>query len=306
MTTPRITLDQWAALVQVVDSGSYAKAAAQLHKSQSTLTYAVGQVERLSGVKAFQVQGRRAVLTANGQVLYRRGKRLLDEAARLEAAAADLAAGWEPELRLAVEILFPTWLLLECLAKFAEERPHTRIELYESVLGGTSEALLEGRVDLAIAPAIPPGFMGEHLMQLRVVMAAHPDHPLHRLGRPVTLEDLKGHRHLVVRETDTRRAHDVGIETEERWTVSTKATSIRAACMGLGFSWYAEDTIREELASGRLKVLPLRDGAEHYSALHLVHADADAAGPGARRLAAIIRTTVRERCPREAPTRAPQ
>ena len=306
MTPPRITLDQWATLVQVVDSGSYAKAAEQLHKSQSTLTYAVQQIERLTGLKAFEIRGRRAVLTANGQVLYRRGKSLLEEAARLEAAAADLSAGWEPELRLAVEIVFPTWLLLECLAKFAEERPHTRIELYESVLGGTSEALLERRVDLAIAPTIPPGFLGEHLMQLRVVMAAQPDHPLHRLGRPVTLEDLKGHRHLVVRETDTRRAHDVGIETEERWTVSNKATSIRAACMGLGFAWYAEDTIRDELSSGRLKVLPLRDGAAYYSTLYLIHADADAAGPGVRRLAEIIGSTVKERCPGDAATRPPQ
>jgi hypothetical protein len=28
---------------------------------------------------------------------------------------------------------------------------------------------------------------------------------------------------------------------EQRWTVSNKATSIRAACMGLGFAWFAED-----------------------------------------------------------------
>ncbi len=300
MIAPRISLDQWATLVQVVESGSYARAAERLHKSQSTLSYAVKELERLTGVKVFEVQGRKAVLTPGGQVLYRRGKRLLEEAMRVEGAAADLAAGWESDLGLAVEVVFPTWLLLDCLANFAQERPHTRIELYESVLGGTSEALLQGRVDLAIGPSVPPGFLGDPLMQLRMIMAARPDHPLHRLGRPLTLDDLKGHRHLVVRETDARRAREPSIAGEERWTVSNKATSIRAACMGLGFAWYAEDTIRDELESGALKALPLREGGERQVMLYLILADPENAGPGARRLAEIVRDAVRERCPDEA------
>jgi len=49
MAAPRISIDQWTALVSVVESGSYAKAAERLHKSQSTLTYAIQQVERLLG-----------------------------------------------------------------------------------------------------------------------------------------------------------------------------------------------------------------------------------------------------------------
>ncbi|HET9692803.1 MAG TPA: LysR substrate-binding domain-containing protein, partial [Steroidobacteraceae bacterium] len=79
---------------------------------------------------------------------------------------------------------------------------------------------------------------------------------------------------------------------ERRWTVSNKATSIRAACMGLGFAWYAEENIREELDSGALARLPLTEGAERYATLYLVFADLQAAGPGARRLVEIIRETV--------------
>src|SRR5881396_1947131 len=134
MALPKISLDQWATLVSVVESGGYARAGEALHKSQSTLTYGIQKLEELLGVKVFEIRGRRAVLTPTGEVLYRRGKALVDEAARLEHAAGELARGWEPEIRLAVEIIFPTWLLLECLAKFAQERPETRIELIESVL----------------------------------------------------------------------------------------------------------------------------------------------------------------------------
>ena len=67
---PRITLEQWRALEAVVERGGYAQAAGALHKSQSTITYAVQQIQKLLDVKVFEIQGRKAVLTEAGQVLY--------------------------------------------------------------------------------------------------------------------------------------------------------------------------------------------------------------------------------------------
>jgi DNA-binding transcriptional LysR family regulator len=289
MANTRISLEQWRSLLAVVDEGGYSQAAALLHKSQSSVTYAVQKIEALLGVKAFEVVGRKAQLTATGEVLYRRAKALLDEAVALESAAGSLAAGWEPELRLAVEILFPTWLLLQSFARFAGEQPQTRIELYESVLSGTEEALVQRRVDLAICSRVPPGFAGDPLMRLRFIAAAHPEHPLHRLGRELTLQDLRQHRHLIIRDTGSQRRSGSWLGAEQSWTVSHKATSIHAAGLGLGFAWYAEEWVRADLARGVLKPLPLREGGERWGDLYLVFADRDYAGPGALRLAEIIR-----------------
>ncbi|MDB6086337.1 MAG: LysR family transcriptional regulator [Gammaproteobacteria bacterium] len=293
---PRISLEQWRSLLAVVDAGGYAQAAELLHKSQSAVTYGVQKMESLLGVKVFEVIGRKAHLTPTGEVLYRRAKALLDEAAALEGAAGSLAAGREPELRLAVEIIFPTWLLLECFATFGEERPQTRLELYESVLSGTEEALLQRKVDLAICSQVPPGFAGDPLMRLRFIAAAHPDHPLHRLGRELTLQDLREHRHLVIRDTGSQRRSGSWLGAEQSWTVGQKATSIHAVTMGLGFAWFPEDTVRGELDRGLLKPLPLREGGERWGDLYLVFADRDYAGPGALRLAEIIRERVAEQC----------
>lgn len=280
----------------VVDAGGYAQAAAALHKSQSAVTYAVQKMETLLAVKIFEVAGRKARLTPTGEVLYRRAKALLEEAGALESAAKTLAAGWEPELRIAVEIIFPTWLLLQCFARFAERRPETRIELYETVLSGTEEALSQRKVDLAICSTVPPGFAGDPLMRLRFVAAAHPDHPLHQLGRELTLQDLRKHRHLVIRDTGTQRRGGTWLGAEQIWTVSHKATSIHAAAMGLGFAWFAEDTVRKELSEGLLKALPLREGGERWGELYLVFADRDYAGPGALELADIIRRHAAAEC----------
>lgn len=296
MAQPKISLDHWTVLVSVVESGSYAKAAERIHKSQSTLTYAVQQLERLLDIKVFQRQGRRSVLTPAGELLYRRGKTLVAEASRLEHAAGELARGWEAEIRLAVDVVFPTWLLLQCLAAFAKERVETRIELYETVLGGHEDALAQRSVDLAIGGVVPAGFVGDALMPVRFVCAAAPSHPLHQLGRELALEDLRPHRHLVIRDSGAQRARGSSWLNEIRWTVSNKATSIRAAVLGLGFAWYPEESIREELDSGRLKPLPLREGRERFATLYLIYADREAAGPGVKRLAEIIGEAVKAEC----------
>jgi DNA-binding transcriptional LysR family regulator len=297
--TQYITLDQWRTLLAVVDTGGYAQAAEALHKSQSSVTYAVQKIESLLGVKAFEIAGRKAILTPTGQFLVRRARALLAESGALERAARRLSAGWEGEIRLAVEILFPTWLLLDCLDRFGQESPHTRIEVFESVLSGTTEALLTGQVEIGIASSIPQGFLGSALMRMRIFPVAHPDHPLHRLGRPLTMDDLRAHRHLVIRDSGSKRnANVLSIDAAQRWTVSHSATSIEAVRSGYGFAWFPEDKIRAELEAGTLKPLPLQHGGDRFVDLYLVFADRDSAGPGVLRLAQLIEDSVANACKR--------
>ena len=52
----RISLDQWRALVAVVDAGGYVQAAELLHKSQSSVTYAVKKLERVLDVQVFRLE----------------------------------------------------------------------------------------------------------------------------------------------------------------------------------------------------------------------------------------------------------
>jgi DNA-binding transcriptional LysR family regulator len=298
--TPRISLEQWRTLIAVVDAGGYAQAAESMHKSQSAVTYAVQKLEASLDVKAFEMQGRKAVLTPTGQLLYRRAQALLNEAGGLEKAARSLAAGWEAEIRIAVEVLFPTWLMLECLDRFGKEAPDTRIELIESVISGTQEALSSGHATLAIAGAIPAGFSGEPLIRLRLVLAASPQHPLHHLKRKPALKDLRAHRQLIVRETGQRRGARTTVEASQRWTVSNMSTSIIAARAGYGYAWFPEYKIRDELEAGTLQALPLREGSERFVELYLVFADRDATGPGTLRLADIIREATSSACARAA------
>ena len=287
--TPHLSLDQWRALIAVVDAGGYAQAAEALFKSQSAVTYAVQKIESVLGVSAFEIQGRKAVLTSTGHMLYRRALALVGEAADLELAARKLSAGWEAEIGLAVEVLYPPDRLIDALARFGAEAPRTRVEVIESVLGGTGEALLGGQAEIAITPHIPPGFLGVPLINVRLVAVAAPSHPLHQLGRELGEKDLRPWRHLPVRATgSTRDRRTTTVEVEQRWTFSSMSMSIAAACAGHGFAWYPEARIRAELAAGLLKPLPLGGAEARFIDLYLVQADPDFAGPGVRRLAEIL------------------
>jgi DNA-binding transcriptional LysR family regulator len=291
---PRISLEQWRALQAVVEAGGYAQAAERLHKTQSTITYAVQQIQKLLGLQVFEIRGRKAVLTQAGQVLYRRAKTLLDEAAMLERGAAEMSSEWQPEIRIAVETLFPTWLLLEALGIFARERPETRIEVYETVISGTRELLAAGRVDFAIGPE-ENGIRGIPLMHVEMIPVAAPSHPLHASGRSLTDRDLKRHRRILMRDTSMQRAPEVeGVEL--RWTVSNKATQIRALTMGLGWAWMPQETILPELRAGQLKPLRLQSGTQRTAHLHVAFADPEFPGRDVARLAQIIGERTKVAC----------
>ena len=49
-----------------------------------------------------------------------------------------MSAGWEAQIGLAVEAIFPSWLWLRCLDKLGAESPHTRVEVIETVVVATA------------------------------------------------------------------------------------------------------------------------------------------------------------------------
>ncbi len=288
-----VTLDHWRSLVAVVDEGGYAPAAEALGKSQSTVSHSIQRLEQSLGTAVLRIEGRRAVLTAVGEVALRRARLLLDEAADIERMARTLSAGVEAELNIAVDALFPNQILLPALADFVAAYPGTRVELVESVISGAPDLVKHGRVQLAITPHVPQGWLGDHLIRLEFACVASPEHPLHQLGRNITDQDLHQHRQLVVRDSGERRDLNVGwLGSEQRLTVSTMSTRIQALCQGLGFSWSPLLKIRRELEQGLLKPLPLEHGSRKYADLYLVITDAEGAGPATRALAGFIQQQV--------------
>jgi DNA-binding transcriptional LysR family regulator len=286
---PKITLEQWAALKAVVDEGGYAQAAEKLNKSQSSISYAITRLNELLPYPALRLEGRKAVLTESGLVLYRHATNLLEQAQVTEQMAHYLANGWETRITLVTDAVTPMTKVMCALQLFSQTCPLTRVKVLETSLSGTDEAMFNRECDIAITPRVPPGFLGDPLPDERMLAVAHRSHPLARLAS-ISEAELKNHRQIVVRDSGVKREQDAGwLGSEQRWTFSHFASSVDAVRRGLGFAFLPEHRIADALAKGELVQLPLEIGAERVIPLSLVITSPSHAGPATRALAKILR-----------------
>ncbi|WPP47760.1 LysR family transcriptional regulator [Pseudomonas sp. AN-1] len=290
MKAPRVTLEQWRTLQAVVDHGGFAQAAEALHRSQSSISYTVARMQEQLGVPLLRIDGRKAVLTEAGALLLRRSRQLVKQASQLEELAHHMEQGWEAEVRLVLDAAYPTRQVVEALSAFMPQSRGCRVLLREEVLSGVEEALTEGEADLAISGLILPGQLGTDLANVEFVAVAHPDHALHRLQRELTFQDLEAQLQIVTRDSGRRQQRDVGwLGAEQRWTVGSLATAATFVSSGLGFAWLPSHLIQRELAEGKLKPLPLGNGARREMRFFLYPNKDRQMGPATRILSELLR-----------------
>src|SRR5690606_28797950 len=98
----------------------------------------------------------------------------------LELLAANINQGWEPEIRIEVELAYPRHYLNQALAAFYPLSRGSRIQLINSVITGSAEIIQQKRADLVIAASavIPKGYLGEPLCTTRFVPVTGSNNPL--------------------------------------------------------------------------------------------------------------------------------
>lgn len=289
MHTLKTTLEQWRVLQAIVEHGGYAQAAEALHRSQSSISYMAARLQAQLGVDLLVIEGRKARLTDHGKALLCQASELLADARKLEQLASRMEQGWEAELRVVVDVAFPTSLLLQALNQFTQEVGQTRIQLGEVVLSGADEALLEQRADVLIGTRVPAGYLGDLLLDVDFIAVAHPGHNLHRLGRPLSTDDLKREMQIVLRDSGTLQPRDEGwLGSRQRWTVTSMETSAAMVTDGLGFAWLPRHVIQKQLEQGSLWPLPLNEGQIRRVSLFRTFGNGAESGPAARHLAQLL------------------
>lgn len=71
MNSPKVTLDQWRALQAVIDHGGFAQAAEKLHRSQSSVSYAVNRLQELLGLKLLHIEAAKLCLAKLAKYFYK-------------------------------------------------------------------------------------------------------------------------------------------------------------------------------------------------------------------------------------------
>lgn len=294
----RTTLEQWRMVQAVADAGGFNQASQVIHKSQSTIHHAVQKLERSLGVSLFETRGRRVYVTAVGETMLRRARYLLEEAGKVESLAASLSQGIESELSVAVDHAFPAELVYRAIEQVSDAFPALCISLHETVLSGANELLQAEQADIAVSPFAQPDSLSEELCRVEFHAVASPNHPLHRdaiegSGSPLTLEQLKSSRQIVVRDSARQINRDEGwLGADQRWTVDHLRTSVDLVCRGFGYAWLPLPLIDAALARGELLALPLGPHSLRHVTFYLNFPDIDRLGTSAQHFVGALRQIV--------------
>ncbi|WP_337844095.1 LysR substrate-binding domain-containing protein [Thermus sp.] len=176
----------------LAEERNFHRAAERLFLSQPGLTQQIRALERELGVRLLERRPFR--LTPAGEVLYREGKALLDQA---EALKERVRRAGRAELRFGVpENLLPDLMPLLDHLRRGLGRP---VEILEMHTPEQVKALKEGRLDYGLAGlrVEDPAIAKEPLLEVPIVVALPEDHPLAGADR-VPLRALKDEPFLLM------------------------------------------------------------------------------------------------------------
>jgi DNA-binding transcriptional LysR family regulator len=261
---PRFTLDQLLVLDAIARTGSFAGAARELHRVPSAVSYTVQALEDAVNVPIFDRSGHRAVLTASGRHLLESARDLLTRARQLDAVASSLGDGWEPELQVVVDGVFPLAPLLHALRVFGERAIPTQIRIDVEYQDGVLERFSTDHAQFMIALGLEDGgrLKGIALPPLDMVLVAAADHPL-ATARGLSRDALSAYVDLVVKDsasTFAQKPRQSFLGTQHVVRFSDFHSKREALRSGVGFGWLPLHLAQSDLDSGALAILDLPEG----------------------------------------------
>lgn len=257
-----ITLDALRTLDAIERRHSFAAAAEELYRVPSAVSYTINKLEEDLGVALFDRSRRKAELTPIGRLVLTQGRHILKATDELTALARQAADGWEAELRICVDSVLSCDPVFELIEAFQGIQPRTEIRLSEEVLGGSWDALNDGRCDLVIgAEGAPPaqGFGVQSLGQVVFEFAVAAGHPLTELPAPLSPKAIQDYPTVIVADSSrhlSTRSSGL-LDGRSRIIVPSIERKIEAQCKGLGVGFLPRHRITQELAEGKLVRLRL-------------------------------------------------
>lgn len=279
-------LDRLAALVWVVDLGSFTKAAERLGIPKSTVSRRIASLEDDLGIRLLHRSTRKVTPTEAGRALYARASRAIAELEDAIRAVEDLGDVPRGELRVTAPVDFGVAVLAELSKEFLETYPEVSLTL--ELTNRMVDLVGEGfDAALRFGTLADSSLVARKLTSSKLGFYASPEY-LERAGTPTTLDDLERHELMVFRGLSANgviQVHTpdgiVAYKFEGRLACNDFAFLRRAVLASYGIALIPLLIIDERECGGRLvRVLP--DHHVPSGELHFVY-------PSARHLSANVR-----------------
>ena len=254
-----LTLDQIRLFLAVADAGSFSKAAKQLTRAQSAVTYGIQKLEAQFGIPLFDRTTYRPALTEAGRALLPRARRITEETNAFRDTARSLASGLEAELTIVLDSMFPMPAVVKALRAFTAKFPTVPPRVYVQSLGAAAELVLDGTCmigllqlffsDIASLKRFP-------LLTIDLIPVVAPNHPLAALQGPIDTQILDQHVQLVLTDRSSQTAgRDYGVLSGHAWRLADLGAKHSMLLAGLGWGNMPSHLVQNDIAQGRLKVI---------------------------------------------------
>ena len=260
----------------VYTSGSMTNAAAMLNVSQPSVSKVLAHAEQQLGYQLFERNKGKLLPTPEAHQLFGHVADVYRDIDRLRHLAKNLRVTSSGRIRIASTPAFGVEILPRTIASFRENHKHTVFEIETLHLEEINNALLESRVDVALAfdSISNPGIEEQLLAKGRFVVLAPLDSTF-KHGASVSIDQLAdqpfiglNNRGPLGRLLSTHLATS-GVELDiVAWSETYHVAKALVAC-GAGVTIADEITARSS-AGGDVRVLPLEPTIEFdIKAMHL-------------------------------------
>ena len=256
------TYDQLRIFLAVVETGSFAGAGRKLNRATSVISYGIANLEAQLGLLLFDREGtRRPVLTAAGRSVRAEAHAIAHGMDSLRAKVKGLMQGLEPEVSVAVDVMWPSAWLGSVLNAFNRAFPTVALRLHVEALGAVAALVIEGRAVVGVSGPLFRELEGIERIALGAVPlipVAAPDHPLAR----GTLAPGAGREHIQLVLTDRSpltAGQDFSVVSDRTWRLADLGSKHQLLREGIGWGHMPVPLIEPDLAAGTLVRLAMPD-----------------------------------------------
>jgi DNA-binding transcriptional LysR family regulator len=283
-----VSLDQLRTFIAAADEGSFSAAGRRLRRAQSVVSQTLANLEGQLRVKLFDRSGHLPVLTDQGRALLADARAVAGDVDLLKARAKSLAGGLEPELSVAVDVMFPVATFTGAVAAFQKEFPTTLLR-FDIESSAVIEPVLEGRCGIGVVGSwalAPPQLTHEVLLTVGVAMVVSPQHPLATRRGRIPIAVLA--EHTQISHIDP---HDLSLVSgvarfryPKMWRLSHLGAKLAFLRAGFGFGGMPLHAIEADLVSGALVEITPEDAPAggHVIEMWAVYRTDSPPGPAGR------------------------
>jgi len=265
-----VTLDQLRTFIAAVDEGSFSAAGRKLRRAQSVVSQTLANLEAQLGVKLFDRSARYPRLTDQGRSLLANARSVADNVDEFKARARAMREGLEPELSVAMDVMYPMEAFTRAAVHSRTTYPYTPLRLYVEALGGVIKPVLDRTCSIGVIGSLPlvqDELQSEPLLSIPFVTVVSPSHPLARSRGVASASAIAEHVQLVLTDrTVLSDGRDFGVLSPLTWRLADLGAKHAFLKAALGWGHMPLHMVKADLDSGALVKIRI-EGTPHAWAM---------------------------------------